>query len=445
MSKFGGAAWAPFTSRAAAQGISDDIAAANGCVRNSAGEDQGDPELYYLHLYDVTQADVNWHNPRVREEMARVVEFWRSKGVTGFRFDVINVIGKPEDLASAPEGSDDKRMYTDTPIVETYIRELAAHSFGQDPESVTVGEMSSTSIERCIAYTRPENHGLSMVFNFHHLKVDYVDGEKWSRKPFDFAELKRLFAQWGVGMEEGGGWNALFWNNHDQPRALDRFGDPVHYREESATMLATTIHLMRGTPFVYMGEEIGMTDPAYTQIDDYVDIEAINAYRELCESGLDPRDAFAIVHSKARDNARTPMQWDSTIYAGFSTHEPWLRPTHHRDINVEKEESSGRVLSYYRTLIQLRKDLPVISEGRYEPYGMDHPQVIAYVRSDGEHALFVANNFYGTDTSIAVPPGFEGAQVLITNYPDSPRLLGSAELELRPYQSLAAIITRSHV
>ena len=198
---------------------------------------------------------------------------------------------------------------------------------------------------------RPVELALSMVFNFHHLKVDYDNGRKWTRKPFDFAELKQLLTRWAVRMQEGGGWNALFWNNHDQPRALDRFGDVLNYRVESATMLATAIHLLRGTPYVYMGEEIGMTDPEYTSIDEYVDVEAINAHQALLELGVTPVEAFAIVHSKARDNARTPMQWTPGPHAGFSTGTPWLRPTNHETINVAAEQAVGRILPYYRRLI----------------------------------------------------------------------------------------------
>ena len=200
-------------------------------------------------------------------------------------------------------------MYTDGPDVHAYLRELNEASFGRDEDSVTVGEMSSTSVEACAGYSNPGNHELNMVFSFHHLKVDYEDGEKWTSTPFDLAALKRVLNEWAVGMQEGDGWNALFWNNHDQPRAINRFGDPGRYRVESATMLATVIHLLRGTPFVYMGEEIGMTDPDYETISDYVDVEAHNAFASLMETGRSEREAFAIVHGKARDNARTPMQW----------------------------------------------------------------------------------------------------------------------------------------
>ncbi len=407
VSKFGGPAWSPF----------------------------GDTGLYYLHLFDPTQADLDWHNPAVRREMAKVVDFWQERGVRGFRFDVINLIGKPESLPSAPEGVDDRTMYTDGPLVHTYLRELAAATYGRDPFCVTVGEMSSTSIEACVHYSNPANRELSMVFNFHHLKVDYDGGRKWTRVPFDFAELRRLLMDWAVGMQEGDGWNALFWNNHDQPRALDRFGDPVNHREESATMLATVVHLLRGTPYVYMGEEIGMTDPEYTSIDDYVDVEAINAYEALLASGLAADQAFAVVASKARDNARTPMQWTPGVNGGFTTGTPWLRPTNHARINVADEEAHGRILPYYRDLIRLRKRLAIIADGTVAPYASDHPSVLAYTRTWGDEQLLVLANFYARPASIAIPDAFAGGHVLIANYDPAPT--PASEMVLRPYEALA--------
>lgn len=439
VSKFGGDAWAPFTAESAATGITKNNAKTNGFTLNPAGPDAGNPDLYYLRLFDITQADLNWHNPRVRQEMADIVSFWRAKGVRGFRFDVINLIGKPEDLPSAPEGTDDRAMYTDGALVEPYLRELAAASFGQDPEIVTVGEMSSTSIDKCIVYTNPENKALSMAFNFHHLKVDYVDGKKWTRMPFDFAALKGVLTEWCVGMQAGGGWNALFWNNHDQPRANNRFGDVVNYPVETATMLATTAHLLRGTPYVYMGEEIGMTDPDYTSIADYQDVEAINAFHELVGSGLSGDEAFAVVHSKARDNSRTPMQWDATPTAGFTSGTPWLRPTNQKRINVAAEEAGGRILPYYRKLIALRKTHPIIAEGAFVPYELAHPDVFAYRRTHEGQQLLVLNNFYGKQTEIEIPPEFVGGTVLISNYDDAVAPADTT-VTLQPYQSLAILV-----
>ena len=258
VSKFGGPAWAKF----------------------------GDSDLYYLHLYDPTQADLDWHNPNVRKELVKVVKFWYEKGVRGFRFDVLNVIGKDESLLdSTGDIKQEKSLYTDTPIVHTFIKELNRASFGQDPENITVGEMSSTSLENSILYTRPDQDELSMVFSFHHLKVDYLNGEKWTLMKFDFEKLKRLIFDWQTSLDQGGGWQAVFWNNHDQPMALNRFGDPGKYRVQSAQMLATTMHLLRGTPYIYMGEEIGMINPDYQSIDDYDDVEAKNAYQSLLDQG----------------------------------------------------------------------------------------------------------------------------------------------------------------
>ena len=307
LSKFGGSAWAPF----------------------------GDTGKYYLHLFDETQADLNWRNPNVRKELFKVVNFWRDKGVKGFRFDVINLIGKDEVLVDCPE-NEGKPAYTDKPIVHDYLRMMNEATFGSDDSFMTVGEMSSTTIDNCVLYSAPERHELSMAFNFHHLKVDYEDGQKWTITPFDFEELKHLYHTWGKEMSERGGWSALFWNNHDQPRALNRFVDVKNFRNEGATMLAASIHLSRGTPYIYMGEEIGMIDPDYDSMADYVDVESINAYQMLLAQGKSPEQAFKIIQVKSRDNSRTPMQWDASENAGFSTGTPWLKAgKSYKDINVE--------------------------------------------------------------------------------------------------------------
>ncbi|MBM7052126.1 alpha,alpha-phosphotrehalase [Rothia sp. ZJ1223] len=413
-SKFGGPAWEPF----------------------------GDTNLYYLHLYDVSQADLNWHNPRVRQELFNVVNFWRDKGVRGFRFDVINVIGKDEVLLDAPEGTLDKLMYTDTPRVHTWVKEMNRASFGNEANSVTVGELSSTTIENGVLYSAPARDELSMIFSFHHLKVDYDAGNKWSRVPFDFEALKGLWHGWAEGVQAGNGWNALFLNNHDQPRALNRFGDVEAYRVESATMLAAAVHLSRGTPYIYMGEEIGMVDPVYSSMDDYVDVEAHNAFATLRESGLSEAQAFEVVVSKARDNSRTPMQWDASAHAGFTSGTPWLGTADYAEINVEAEQREGKILPFYKKLIALRHEYPVISRGRYTPWVADHRSVYAFTRQDGEGSaateLLVLNNFYGEATDVSVPERFIGGQVLISNYSaDAPT---SGTYRLLPYQTLAVLI-----
>ena len=411
-SKFGGPAWEPF----------------------------GNTGKYYLHLYERRQADLDWNNPEVRKELYKVINFWRTKGVHGFRFDVINVTGKDEKLVDAAPGTESKYLYTDTPVVQDYLKEMNAASFGQDPDSVTVGEMSSTTIKNSVKYTLPEDHELSMVFTFHHLKVDYDHGEKWSRVPFDFHLLKKTLNDWQVGMSKGGGWNALFWNNHDQPWALNRFGDPKKYRAKSAEMLATTMHLLRGTPYIYQGEEIGMMDPEYTSMEDYVDVEALNAYKQLIAAGKTPDEAFKIVHTKARDNSRTPMQWDNSKYAGFSTVKPWLRPTTQKEINVKDELAHGEIFNYYQKLIKLRKSMTIIQDGSYEPLELDHPSVFAYLRKYDDQVLIVLNNFYGKEANINIPEVYQNKEtkVIINNYDNEVKL--SSNVKLKPYQSVGFLL-----
>lgn len=407
-SKFGGNAWAPF----------------------------GDTGKYYLHLFDVTQADLNWRNPHVRKELFKVVNFWRDKGVTCFRFDVINLIGKDEVLKDNDQ-FDGKPEYTDRPIAHDYLKMLNQATFGQDSDSMTVGEMSFTDIPNCIQYSNPNSHELDMVFNFHHLKVDYDQGQKWTLKPFDFAELKTLFHTWGEKMSEGGGWSALFWNNHDQPRALNRFVDVEHFRNEGATMLAASIHLSRGTPYIYMGEEIGMLDPDYESMANYVDVESINAYQALRSAGKTESQAFAIVQAKSRDNSRIPMQWNDEENAGFSTGQPWLQVGKtYRDINVAKEKS-GPIFTFYQELIALRKILPIIAEGSYQSAYQDNPYIYAFERQYGKQRLLVCNNFFAKTVKVPLPKAYQEGRVLLSNYPEKAL---SDTITLKPYQTLAILV-----
>ena len=405
-----------------------------------AWEKFGDTDLYYLHLYDKTQADLDWHNPDVRAEAAKIVNFWKEKGVAGFRFDVLNVIGKDEVLVDSIDPDHEKPLYTDTPIVHKYIKELNRNTFGTDPEIVTVGEMSSTTIPNSIEYTNPDEHELSMVFTFHHLKVDYDNGEKWSKVPFNFMELKSLLSTWQTEMDKGNGWNALFWNNHDQPWALNRFGDPVNYREKSAEMLATSLHLLRGTPYIYMGEELGMMDPHYKSIDDYVDVEALNGYQMLLDKGVDKDRAFEIVVSKSRDNSRVPMHWDDSKYAGFSNVKPWLMPTDQDEINVEKELASGEIFNHYQKLINLRKTEPLIYAGHFKELLPDNKQVFAYERylDDSNEKLVIFNNFYGNEVTVDLPAEYQDKDctTLVDNYQNEIQKT-SKQITLQPYESLA--------
>ena len=405
-----------------------------------AWEKFGDTDLYYLHLYDKTQADLDWHNPDVRAEAAKIVNFWKEKGVAGFRFDVLNVIGKDEVLVDSIDPDHEKPLYTDTPVVHKYIKELNRNTFGTDPEIVTVGEMSSTTIPNSIEYTNPNEHELSMVFTFHHLKVDYDNGEKWSKVPFNFMELKSLLSTWQTEMDKGNGWNALFWNNHDQPWALNRFGDPVNYREKSAEMLATSLHLLRGTPYIYMGEELGIMDPHYKSIDDYVDVEALNGYQMLLDKGVDKDRAFEIVVSKSRDNSRVPMHWDDSKYAGFSNVKPWLMPTDQDEINVEKELASGEIFNHYQKLINLRKTEPLIYAGHFKELLPDNKQVFAYERylDNSNEKLVVFNNFYSNEVTVDLPAEYQDKDctTLVDNYQNEIQKT-SKQITLQPYESLA--------
>lgn len=407
-SKFGGSAWTPF----------------------------GDTGKYYLHLFDETQADLNWRNSNVRKELFKVVNFWRDKGVKGFRFDVINLIGKDEVSVDCPE-NEGKPAYTDKPIVHNYLRMMNQATFGSDDSFMTVGEMSSTTMENCVLYSSPDRQELSMTFNFHHLKVDYKDGQKWTLAPFDFEELKSLYHSWGKEMSDKDGWSALFWNNHDQPRALNRFVDIQNFRKEGATMLAASIHLSRGTPYIYMGEEIGMIDPDYDSMADYVDVESLNAYQMLLEEGKSQQEAFQIIQAKSRDNSRIPMQWDASENAGFSTGTPWLKAgKSYKYINVENE-IQGPIFTFYQDLIRLRKEMPIISEGGYKPAFEDSKQVYAFERQFEDQKLLVLNNFYAKEVEIDLPAVYQNGQILISNYEDAEV---SEKILLKPYQTLAIYV-----
>lgn len=390
---------------------------------------------YYLHLFDETQADLNWKNPEVRKEMANIVNFWIEKGIKGFRFDVINLIDK-ESFEDDYEGVG-KRFYTDRPLVHTYLQELAQNSFGKYDDIITVGEMSATSIDNCVGYTNPNNHELSMVFSFHHLKVDYKNKEKWTLMPFDFQELKQLLNDWQLGMQEGHGWNALFWCCHDQPRVLSRFGDDKNYPKESAKMLATTIHLLRGTPYIYQGEEIGMTNAYFDNIEQYQDVESLNAFKILKQNGMSEDEIYQILQSKSRDNARIPMQWNNHRYVGFSNVEPWIAVNeNYHDINVENNlKDLDSVFYYYQKLIKLRKQYSVILQGAYEPLLLDHPTIFAYKRIDQNDEIIVYNHFYD-DNQSTITVDASQYDILLSNVQ---RNTLEDTIILKPYESLVLI------
>lgn len=386
---------------------------------------------WYLHLFDVSQADLNWENLEVREELKNIILFWKSKGVRGFRFDVINLISKP-DVFEDDNVGDGRRFYTDGKKVHQYLKELVRDTGIKD--YITVGEMSSTSIKECIKYSNPDEKELSMCFNFHHLKVDYKDGDKWKLMAPDIASLKSIFKEWQEKIQSGNGLNALFWCNHDQPRIVSRLGDEGKYYKESAKMLAGLIHLMRGTPYIYQGEEIGMTDPHFKSIDMYRDVESLNYYKILMEQGLNSEEALTILDRRSRDNSRTPMQWSAKNNAGFSKVNPWINVAdNYKSINVENEKNDkDSILSFYKKLITIRKENTVISAGNISFIDTDE-NIIAYKRSLGERKILVFCNMSNKDESFDIDLG--GFKKLIGNYSELNYV--DKNLRLSPYEFVA--------
>lgn len=397
---------------------------------------------YYLHLFDVTQADLNWENENVRKKVYEMIQFWLKKGVDGFRLDVINLISKDQrflnddgsDVRFVPDG---RRYYTDGPRIHEFLKEMNQNAFGGG-ELITVGEMSSTSIENCIKYSNPEEKELAMTFSFHHLKVDYPNGEKWAVAPFDFIELKKILSKWQIGMYEGNGWNATFWNNHDQPRALSRFGNDKEYRVESAKMLATVLHGLQGTPYVYQGEEIGMTNPYFDEIDKYKDVESHNIYKIKEKEGLKKEQILEILMQKSRDNSRTPMQWDDSENAGFTTGKPWIGiPENYKEINAKAVvEDKNSVFYHYQKLIKLRKSEDLFVIGKYEDIDLENKNVYAYKRVGENGELIVISNFYENEVKFDINGlEIEKCKVLLSNYKENPKVEGN-EIVLKPYESI---------
>ena len=390
-------------------------------------------EQYYLHLFAPEQADLNWENPAVRAEVKKVCEFWADRGVDGLRLDVINLISKDQGFPDDEHG-DGRRFYTDGPRIHEYLREMSRDVF--TPRNLmTVGEMSSTSLEHCQEYAALDGRELSMTFNFHHLKVDYPQGEKWTLARPDFVALKAIFNHWQQGMHNLA-WNALFWCNHDQPRIVSRFGDEGRYRLPAAKMLGMVLHGMQGTPYIYQGEEIGMTNPHFKRITDYKDVESHNMFALLRASGHDPDHLLAILASKSRDNSRTPMQWDAGPNGGFTTGEPWIGLCdNYREINVAAAlEDKHSIFYTYQALIRLRKTQPVLTWGDYVDLLPAHPAIWCYRRRwQGQTLLVVAN--LSVESQPWQPEGTDGEwRVLLGNYEEPPAT--PQAMTLRPYEAV---------
>ena len=374
------------------------------------------PELgqYYFHQFSVKQPDLNWDNPKLRAELYRMINWWADRGIGGFRLDVVDHLGKDPDHG-----------------IMRCVREMSRAAF-QRPGLVTVGEAWSADVEGAKLYSNPDGSELSMVFQFEHMKIDQIPGkEKWDMVPIDFVELKKIFTRWQKGLY-GQGWNSLFWENHDLPRSVSRFADDGAFRVESAKMLAILLHGMQGTPYVYQGEELGMTNYDF-RVEECRDIEILNMVRERRAQGYSEEWIRDAIRRKGRDNARTPMQWSTDPNAGFTTGEPWLVVNpNYREINAE--DQIGRddsVFACYRTLIRLRKELPVLTNGTYEPLLEEDKRLFAYRRDDGEHRLLVVCNFFGEAVPDPLTEEEKGGRLLLSSY-NAP---GDDPTMLRPYEA----------
>ena len=356
------------------------------CFGGSAWEWSPEAGQYYFHQFSVKQPDLNWDNPKVRQEIYQMIKWWMDKGVGGFRLDVIDQIAKVPD----------EKITNNGPMLHTYIRELSRETF-QKGDLVTVGEAWGATPELAKLYSSPDNSEFSMVFQFEHIVLDQQEGkEKWDLAPLPFLKLKEILNQWQTSLYQCG-WNSLFWDNHDLPRIVSRWGDDKRYRTESAKMLATLLHGMQGTPYIYQGEELGMTNVRYP-IEEYRDIETLNLYRERMEAGYEKEDVMESIYAKSRDNARTPMQWDNGTHAGFTDGTPWMKVNpNYKEINAAAQVGvPGSVFAYYQRLVALRKEYPVLTDGRFLMLMEKDEQVFAYVRENEQCRLLVICNFFGT-------------------------------------------------
>ncbi len=396
---------------------------------------------YYLHLFSRKQPDLNWENPQVRAEVFQMMRWWLDKGIDGFRMDVINMISKAPGLPDAPAAPGERYVYGGEhflhgPRLLEFLREMRREALS-DHDVLTVGETPGTSPEQAGELTDEEHGVLSMVFQFEHMDLD-SGASKWDVQPWSLLEMKQIMTRWQQGLA-GRGWNSIYLSNHDQPRALSRFGDDGLYRVQSAKLLATFTHLLQGTPYIYQGEELGMTNVAFESIDDYCDIETLNAYRELVEErGVAPQAALASIYAKGRDNARTPMQWDAGPNAGFTRGAPWIQVNpNYTAINAQQALADrDSIFHYYRRLIRLRKENPVMVYGVYDLILDDHPQIYAFTRTLEDDRLLVVLNFSAETLEYELPAdmGFDSQELLIGNYPIDAGESGNW-LSLRPYEA----------
>jgi oligo-1,6-glucosidase len=409
----------------------------------SAWEYDETTDEYFLHLFSKKQPDLNWENPKLRQEVYDMMKFWLDKGIDGFRMDVINFISKVPGLPDAqlPEGkkyAPGGEYFINGPRMHEFLQEMNKETVSRY-DAMTVGEMPGASVEDAKLYTDENSHEVNMVFTFEHVDLDSGPNGKWDLKPLKLADLRDNITKWQKGLEEVG-WNSLYLNNHDQPRMVSRFGNDQEYRVESAKMLATFLHTLKGTPYIYQGEELGMTNVRFESIEDYKDIETLNMYHEkVVENGEDPQKVMESIYVKGRDNARTPIQWDDSEHAGFTSGEPWLKVNpNYKEINAEQAIADpNSVFHFYRELIQLRKKNPIMVYGSYDLILPDHEQIYAYIRKYEDQTMLVMLNFSKEQPIFELPSEvvFSEKQLFIHNYDISNEEESINKIELRPYEA----------
>lgn len=408
------------------------------CFGGSAWQYDKTTDMYYLHLFSKKQPDLNWDNPKVRDEIFSMMAWWCEKGIDGFRMDVISMISKDKNL---PDG-EGNGLYGDFspyvingPHVHDYLQQMNKEVLSKY-DLITVGETSGVTVDEAKKYASEDGTELNMVFQFEHMDLDGGESFKWNKRKIDLIELKKVLSKWQKELE-GKAWNSLYWNNHDQPRIVSRLGNDIDtYREISAKMLATCLHMMQGTPYIYQGEELGMTNMSFESIDDFRDIESINAYNELTSNKIiNKDDMMEFLRYKSRDNARTPMQWDNTPNAGFTEGKPWIcvNPNYTKINAQEQIKREDSVFNYYKQLIKLRKQNPIIVYGTYDLFLADDPNLYIYTRTYENDKLLIVCNFTDKEVSFDLPNEFKNSSVLISNYKHSNIFENSI---LKPYEAV---------
>lgn len=409
------------------------------CFSGSAWEYDEKTEMYYLHLFSKKQPDLNWDNPKVRDEVFDMMNWWLDKGVDGFRMDVISLISKDPAFPDGKPGLNGYASFNapaNGPRVHEYLQEMRRKVLNRR-DILTVGECSGVTLEEAKKYARSDEKELNMVFQFEHMDVDADGDNKWSDKKMNLLDMKKVMTKWEKGLENVA-WNSLFLENHDQPRSVSRFGQDGEYREVSAKMLATWLHMMHGTPYIYQGQELGMTNVPFSDISDFRDLDSVNAYRELVGNGVfSAEEMLRYLRYKSRDNARTPFQWDDGENAGFTTGTPWIMVNpNYREINAkEQRKRPDSVFHYYQKLIRLRKEHEIIVYGSCDLLLPDDPELYVYTRTLGEEKLLVICNFYGNTRQFTLPEPAAGqnAEILIANYGD---VKLQKEMTIRAYEAV---------